>query len=271
MVKTRSFLASYRETTMTTPNKCSYEACIGCRYCLSNTTPKTVLPTSPHKIRYKDISKISSFVRPHSQAGPPMVLISPTKSYAEALTGCPSPGLTRDHSPDDVNSETSVSKDTPSLLGMNVVIDISEKRNQIHIIPQTEPQVRKKKIRQKWTREQNEEIYTCYIIAKTKLLPVIKGTFDIWRKRNKDLRPEIDSNKLANQMRYAVTKMINSELSLIEKNALQELTTQNSLAEAREKDTTRTTENIIVEAEIGTHNSTIKDDIENRTEVLVNK
>ena len=259
MVKTRSSSSRYRETTTTAYTKCPYDECIGCRYCLSNTTPKTVLPTTPHGVRCKDVSIISSFVSPPSEAGPTVIIPSPKKSYAEALTGCPSPGLTRDHSSDDVNSETSVTNDTPSLLGMNVVTEISEKRNQIHTIPQTEPQVKTKKKRQKWSREQNEEIYICYIMAKAKLLPVIKGTYEIWRKRNPDLRPEIDANKLANQKRYAVTKMINSELKLIETNALKDLTDQ---------DTNRPIDDIIVEAEIGIPNSTIKDDTENRTEVL---
>ena len=37
-----------------------------------------------------------------------------------------------------------------------------------------------------WTRNENVELYKCYIIAKKKKLKVVDGTMDIWKRRNPD-------------------------------------------------------------------------------------
>ena len=73
---------------------CGYDGCSGCYMCQHDA------PTPPESNT--------------SLTGLPGGL-TPGKSYAEALTGSPSPGLTRDHSTGDVNPTRSVTNDNLSI------------------------------------------------------------------------------------------------------------------------------------------------------------
>lgn len=62
----------------------------------------------------------------------------------------------------------------------------------------------KRKARQQWTQEQYKCVMWCYYYAKATKIDggVTKGTYTVWREKNPDIFPHLDSNSLANQRRY---------------------------------------------------------------------
>ena len=63
----------------------------------------------------------------------------------------------------------------------------------------------------RWTREQSEEAYICFYIAKLQKLPITNGSYHIWRDRNPTLFPHINANTLNNYRRYFQKKISSDE------------------------------------------------------------
>ena len=144
---------------------------------------------------------------------------SPNKSYVEALTGCPSPGLSRDRPTDDVNSVRGVIIDNLSILEE---CDANEESDLTERIQEPTPSITNltttiKIHKQSWTKDEQVDLYKCYCIAINKGLPVTKGTFEIWRKKFPTTHPNMTSNTLSGQRRYVQSNILTkSEMKKIE-------------------------------------------------------
>lgn len=103
--------------------------------------------------------------------------------------------------------------------------------------------------RQKWTMEDYKEIMWCHLyVSITTLTCNMKMTFELWRKRNPNMRLNMDANKLANQRRYIIksNKLTVDELHLIEENVRLEVSRDDGVqdtdgeVEDRDQDPTNT-------------------------------
>ena len=56
----------------------------------------------------------------------------------------------------------------------------------------------------KWTREERIGLIKCFYLAEIKGLPIVKGTFDIWRESYPNLCPKMTSLTLSSQRRYII-------------------------------------------------------------------
>ena len=128
----RKSTVSRRSTRRTLTPTCNFDGCAGCFVCFK------INPTQPPT--------------PPRQAGR-VRFASPLKSFAEAGTGYPPPGTTRDLQLDHVTTSNVVTCDTPSLQGMNATNEESHETPQTPIYPRTEPPTITKPKRKKWTRE----------------------------------------------------------------------------------------------------------------------
>ena len=131
----------------------------------------------------KQIQSPVQLLTPPRQAGRTSE-ISPFKSYAEAVTGSPSPSLIRDRSSDDVNSETNVQSDNLSSSAGNVINEISDGNigtDQISIPTTIGPSTNI--TRKRWTKVEQVELFKCYYEALKLGLSQTNGTFEVWRKK----------------------------------------------------------------------------------------
>ena len=160
--------------------------------------------------------------------------LTPGKSYAEALTGSPSPGLPRDRSTGDVNPNRSVISDTLSIQeeqsdtngNSNEPIRLFD-TNQQSTPSQTEPSTNTTNTnRQRWTKDEQIDIVKCYYEALRKGLPLTKGTFNIWREKYPLRRPNMNPVTLSNQRRYAEKKVFTMMEMRTMKASVEEGTTQ---------------------------------------------
>ena len=119
---------------------------------------------------YKQIQSPVQLLTPQRQAGRTSE-ISPFKSYAEAVTGSPSPSLIRDRSSDDVNSETNVQSDNLSFSAGNVINEISDGNtgtDQISIPTTIGPSTNN--TRKRWTKVEQVELLLLLILLLLLLL-----------------------------------------------------------------------------------------------------
>ena len=120
-------------------------------------------------------------------AGPPT---RDGRSYAEALTGSPSPGSKGDQLTGDVTPEMTEIHDKPLTLANDFVSEVGKKTKQTHVAATTRPPTNKQK-RTRWTKVEQVDLYRSYCEAKLLKLSLVKGTYEIWRKRNPTSRPNI--------------------------------------------------------------------------------
>ena len=144
------------------------------------------------------------------------------RTYAEALTGSPHTGSPRDCLSNDVDFDNTNTKDNLSSLmdkAMDETTVVSEiitkipNRTSLPINtkgPSTsdESTINTLSTRKRWTKEDNKELFTCYCEALKLGLNQTKGTYEIWRKKFPNDRPNMDPTKLANQRRYAEKKVL---------------------------------------------------------------
>ena len=121
-------------------------------------------------------------------AGPPT---PDGRSYAEALTGSPSSGLKGDRPTGNVNPETAETQDKSLTLANDFANEVVDKTKQTHAAAETRPPTNKQK-RIRWTKEEQVNLYRSYCEAKLLKLSLVRGTYEIWRKRNRTSRPNIN-------------------------------------------------------------------------------
>ena len=122
-------------------------------------------------------------------------------SYVEALTGSPPSGSKWDRSTGDVNPEMTKIDDKPLTLANDFVNEVDEKTKQTHVAATTRPPTNKQK-RTRWTKVEQVDLYRSYCKAKLLKLSLVRGTYEIWRKRNPTSRPHINENTLSTQRSY---------------------------------------------------------------------
>ena len=137
-------------------------------------------------------------------AGPPTQDGRPS---AKAPTGSPSTGLKRDHSSGNAMTESSEKNGTPSTQERVVMKSNSDTNGNTSASQETRLQKQKQK-RQKWTKDEQLELYRCYCEAISLNLKQIKGTFDVWQKKHPNERPNLTPTTLANQRRYAEANVL---------------------------------------------------------------
>ncbi len=74
---------------------------------------------------------------------------------------------------------------------------------------------------QRWTWDEFKEVMWCFYYAKAKNRGLEIEVFKVWRERNPDMRPTLDSKKLASQRRYVLSsgKFTAEQLADIQRNA----------------------------------------------------
>ena len=91
-----------------------------------------------------------------------------------------------------------VTNDEPLTQANDEINGVSDKLKQTDDIATTRPPTNNRKKRNRWTKEEQVELYHCYCEArKLNLKSSTKGTYEIWRERNPYARPQMDPNKLA--------------------------------------------------------------------------
>ena len=208
------------------PQPCAFIGCCGCRMCDHATSQFPPLPSTNSVPRTSRITSLLSELSPlnlntefnetnqhRNMVMSPMA--TPSKSYAE-VSGSPSPRQKRDNSSSDVNLETSSNRDNLSVQIDDVINDKSpnDDTSQVSITILTkDPTADKNKLspRYCWTNEENVELFKCYCEATSKNMNKIKGTYEIWRSKNQDIRINMNANTLGNQRRLIEKKLTNKE------------------------------------------------------------
>ena len=122
------------------------------------------------------------------------------------------PNSKNNESADHVTPDDDKSCDAPSPLTQN---DSTASKQQTVSNEETLKTIKNK--RNKWTREEMKELVLCYYLGKHKKLPKIKGTFTIWRERNKNLHLNITAIPLNTQLNFILKqKMSKDEIRQIE-------------------------------------------------------
>jgi hypothetical protein len=137
--------------------------------------------------------------------------ITPGKSYAEALTGCPSTGPTRDYSSNHATLDKNIQNGNLSVQFDDVINDTTSTVNPPSIPISMDPVTTNKKKRQSWTKEEQVDLFECYCEALKLGLSVTKGTYDIWRKRHPTIRNNLNPVTLSNQRRYTEKLLTQAE------------------------------------------------------------
>ena len=169
---------------------CGYAGCSGCYMCKQITPPPRQANTN----------------LTGSTGG-----ITPGRSYAEALTGCPSTGLTRDYSSNHANLDRNINHGNLSVQFDDAMTDTAPTANPPSIPNPTDPVTTNKTKRQSWTKEEQVELFECYCEALKLGLSVTKGTYDIWRKKHPTIRTNLTPVTLSNQRRYAQKLLTQAE------------------------------------------------------------
>ena len=148
---------------------------------------------------------------------------SPRRSYADVVRGSPSIGSSTANSKMSISSayitaEDGLSCDTLSSMDISSTASTGEFSNRTSYANHGSPATRTMR-NNRWTKEQSEDTYFCYYIAKLKKLPITSGTHQIWRSRNPSIFPYIDANKLNTYRRFYEKKMSIDEKKLIENRA----------------------------------------------------
>ena len=210
-MKTRSPTGNQRESTPTQECTCEFEGCVGCRYGLNHTSPKTPKPKSPTTSRNTGLTPGLSYAD----------AVTRSSRKTERSTGRPSPSQKRDSSTNDVNFEKSSIRDNLSSQMENAMNDKPTLRVDTNLPsvpnPITGPSTDIPIIspRQRWTKEENVALFKCYCEATSKNLGKIKGTYEIWRKNNPDTRLNLNANTLSTQRRLVEKNLTNMEKATI--------------------------------------------------------
>ena len=130
-------------------------------------------------------------------AGPPTQAGRPS---AETPTGSPTSGSKWDRPPGNVNPDLTETHDKPLTQANGFVIEVAPAK-QTHAVATTRPPTKKQK-RIRWTKDEQVDLYRCYCEAKLLKLPLTKGTYEIWRKKNPSSRPNTTQVTLSTQRRY---------------------------------------------------------------------
>ena len=97
-----------------------------------------------------------------------------------------------------------VRNDKPLAQANDNMNKVNDKLKQTPVTATTRLSTNNKNKRNRWTKEEQVELYHCYCEArKLNLKSLTKGTYEIWRERNPYTRPHMDPNKLATQRRYS--------------------------------------------------------------------
>jgi len=108
----------------------------------------------------------------------------------------------------------------------------TQTQSQIGLSKKTSMLVEHKQIKskQQWTTEQYRELMWCFYYAQTTNIAdgVVKGTYNIWRKRNPDIFLHINQNTLSNQRRFIMSrkKLTDIEIQQIQKDIKQTFQTE---------------------------------------------
>ena len=150
---------------------------------------------------------------------------SPRRSYADVVRGSPSIGSSTPNSKMSISSAYVTAEDGLSHDNLSSIDSQPDDASTEDITHQTirdnfgSLATKRTTKKNRWKREESEEVYLCFILAKLHKYPITSGTYKLWRARNPSKFPHLTPVTLSNYRRYYERKMSTDEKRIVHKQA----------------------------------------------------
>ena len=148
------------------------------------------------------------------------------RSYADVVRDGPSVGSSITNSNMSISSayvtaeDGSLSDNLSSENGSSMIVSIETPSHRTNTANLRTPATQTSNRSNRWTREQSEEAYICFYIAKLQKLPITNGSYHIWRDRNPSLFPYLNANTFNTYRRYYQKKLSLDEKQILHSKAI---------------------------------------------------
>ena len=197
-------------------SSCGFDGCCGCYLCnqitYATNSPDLTKNATPHPKNntetprsWADVVRNRHVRSPYRPAITPMIDLTTAFNAEEDEPIGSLPNSNLSMSSDHVETDDDHTTDNPSPNPTSA----SNEEIQKTAVNQEAPKNKNKKNR--WTRDQMKDVIRCFYEGQAKNLTKVKGTYSIWRQKNKDCHPQIGAVGLNTQRNFFMKKQMSKD------------------------------------------------------------